>query len=242
MKTKFKVGDWIVDNCGNVWKIKLILNGFYVLEGVEGDESLPTIEFVDETCHLWSIVDANPGDVLYFNDDTMVIFKDLYNSSTFHSYCHIEDGLFDISEDNFPDWWESEGFQPATKEQCNLLFQIMKKSGYIWDKEKKELKKIELQSSQWNISDFRTWQYIVSDVLTKHDGIGQYLDDGLCKKIAQDMQKEWSKKLRLIQHTDWSPSDEQLEIIDMLLTNKAMDDHVVKILKGLKEQLNEIKK
>ena len=58
------------------------------------------------------------------------------------------------------------------------------------------------QSSQWNISDLRTWQYIVSDVLTKYNGIGQYLDNGLCRKIAKDMQNEWSKKLCLIKHTD----------------------------------------
>lgn len=63
--------------------------------------------------------------------------------------------------------------------------------------EEKELKKVEQKPLQWNISDYRTWQYIVSDVLTKHDGIGQYLDDGFCKNIAKYMQETWGKRLHL---------------------------------------------
>ena len=37
---------------------------------------------------------------------------------------------------------------PATKEQRDTLFAKMKEAGYIWDAEKKELKKIE-QKSAW---------------------------------------------------------------------------------------------
>ena len=63
--------------------------------------------------------------------------------------------------------------------------------------------------SEWNLSDFKTWQYIVSDVLTKHDGIGQYLDDGFCKQIAKYIQEEWSKKLIIEQKpAEWSEEDE----------------------------------
>ena len=61
--------------------------------------------------------------------------------------------------------------------------------------------------AEWSISDFRTWQYIVSDVLTKKDGIGQYLDNGECKKIAKYMQEEWSKKLSTEQKPAWSEDD-----------------------------------
>lgn len=77
------------------------------------------------------------------------------------------------------------------------------------------VKRGEQKPSQWNISDYRTWQYIVSDVLTKHQGIGQYLDDGFCKKIAKYMQEEWSKKLSLGQNPAWSEEDEKH--IDSLL-------------------------
>ena len=85
--------------------------------------------------------DAKDGDVLAFDNDNIVIFKDLYNYTSFHSYCHIEDGIFDFSTDELPDWWEDEGFKPATKEQRDLLFQKMHEAGYEWDVEKKKLGK-----------------------------------------------------------------------------------------------------
>ena len=47
-KPKFKVGDWIVDNCGYVWKIERITNRFYTLKGIKEDESQSTIEWIDK--------------------------------------------------------------------------------------------------------------------------------------------------------------------------------------------------
>lgn len=79
--------------------------------------------------------------------------------------------------------------------------------------------KTEQKPLQWNISDYRTWPYIVSDVLTKHAGIGQYLDDGFCKKIAKYMQENWSKKLSLVQKpAEWSKdyTERMGQIIDYL--------------------------
>lgn len=90
----------------------------------------------------WKLSDANVGDILAFDNDTIVIFKDFYNSESFHSYCHIEDCIFDFSKDELPDLWNSEGFKPATKEQCNILFQKIKEAGYEWDINKKELRKL----------------------------------------------------------------------------------------------------
>ena len=58
VEPKFKVGDFVVDNCDYVWKIEGILNQFYLLEGVEGGESRPTIEWVNKTFHRWTIQDA----------------------------------------------------------------------------------------------------------------------------------------------------------------------------------------
>lgn len=97
---------------------------------------------------LWTFQDVKDGDVLAFDNDTIVIFKDLYNSSTFHSYCHIEDGLFDVSKDDMPDWWEGKGFHPATEEQRDLLFQKMKEAGYEWDADNKELKKAKVANKE----------------------------------------------------------------------------------------------
>ena len=49
----------------------------------------------------------------------------------------------------------------------------------------------------WNLSDTRTWLYIVDDVLSKCRGIGNYLDDPICRRIAETMKEEWSKKIRV---------------------------------------------
>ena len=108
--------------------------GWYVID----------IESANKNYHLWTVADAKDGDILAFDNDTIVIFKDLYNATTFHSYCYIEDGTFNISEDETPDWWEGKNFHPATKEQKDFLFKRMEEEGHKWDDEHKELKKIEL--------------------------------------------------------------------------------------------------
>ena len=100
---------------------------------------------VNDYFRPWTIKDAKDGDVLAFNDDTIVIFKDLYNKNTFHSYCHIEDGVFSVSEEDVPDWWNGEGFKPANKEQRKLLSQKMMEAECKWDAEKKELIKKEVK-------------------------------------------------------------------------------------------------
>lgn len=40
---------------------------------------------------------------------------------------------------------------------------------------------------------------------------------------------------------DWNPSDEQIEILDMVLTNESMDDNIARILRELKEQLKKLR-
>lgn len=130
VESKFKVGDWIAnDYCAG--KIIALTDDAYLLDSGQG------IPFsCKHNAHLWTIEDAQDGDILAFDNNTIVMFKDLYNATTFHSYCHIEDGLFDVSKDEMPDWWEGEGFHPATKEQCDFLFAKMKEAGYEWNAEK----------------------------------------------------------------------------------------------------------
>lgn len=135
---KFKVGDWIT-NGEYTWKVTDIKPLDYILQSPNGNTVDDTISHVNEYFHLWTIQDAKNGDVLYFSDETIAIFKDLYSANTFHSYCNIENNVFD----NIPDWWAGKGFQPATKEQRELLFQKMKEAGYEWDAEKKGLRTIE---------------------------------------------------------------------------------------------------
>lgn len=143
VEPKFKIGDWVVFNNHHqsIYQVEKIENGYYILRHIRGG-TFRVCVLHDECLRLWTLQDAKDGDVLYFSNETIVIFKDLYNKDTFHSYCHIENGTFDVSTDELPDWWDGEGFYPATKEQCDILFAKMKEAGYKWDENKKELIKL----------------------------------------------------------------------------------------------------
>jgi hypothetical protein len=105
-------------------------------KGYKWNEETKTLEKLEQT---WTIQYAKDGDVLAFDDETIVIFKDLYNNTSFHSYCHIEDGIFTISKEDMPDWWRTKGFYPATEEQKAKLFDAIKKHGYKWNADSKTL-------------------------------------------------------------------------------------------------------
>jgi endonuclease III-like uncharacterized protein len=57
--------------------------------------------------------------------------------------------------------------------------------------------------------------------------------------IKDDALKEFIKSLR--PQKQWKPTEEQLDIIDMILTDEAMDDNVKSILKELKGQLKKLR-
>ena len=152
-KPKFKVGDWVVDNRGYVWKIeemlKGILNHFYLLEGVEGVESRPTIDWVDKTFHLYTIEDTKDGDILSFYSDYKgkkmfqigIVEKYVGKlggcSNTFKTYVGMDwDNNLQIDR-----YMGCDDIQPATKEQRDGLMKAMSDAMYEWDIEKKELKK-----------------------------------------------------------------------------------------------------
>ena len=138
----FHEGDWIACEELNTTKILSINMDRYEVEFIDGNKGFPHIDYIDRNFHLWTIQDAKDGDILAFNDETIVIFKDLYNKTSFHSYCHIEEGIFTISKKDMPDWWEGKGFYPATEEQRTFLFRKIKEAGYKWNEETKTLEKL----------------------------------------------------------------------------------------------------
>ena len=144
VEPKFHEGDWINGYYTN-YKVLSVNDKGYVVEDVNGNKI--NILFENEKFHhLWTIQDAKDGDVLAAEEDgeTWIgIFKelDVDNTQFFSSYCQLPFGGSEI-EINI-DTLYSEGCHPATKEQRDLLFQKMRESGYKWDAEKKELKKIE---------------------------------------------------------------------------------------------------
>ena len=212
VEPKFKVGDWI-SGYYTSYKVLSINSEGYVVEDIDGNKI--NILFENEKFHhLWTIRDSKDGDVLAWdNSKCIALFKNIYDKESFNSHGFVGHctGTFELGAA----FHDIEGAHPATKEQRDTLFAEMHKAGYMWDSKSKQLLSLkadpnEQKPAEWNLSDFRTWQYIVSDVLTKHDGIGQYLDDGFCKQIAKYMQEEWSKKLNINQQpAEWSEEDEE---------------------------------
>lgn len=101
----------------------------------------------------WTTKDAKDGDVLVASDGSIFLFAGVVDlGCKYYIALELEDETIQVN-DNFEHCWESiNGVTPATKEQRNLLFQKMKEAGYMWDEEKKELKKIE-QNPAWSEED-----------------------------------------------------------------------------------------
>lgn len=136
----FKVGDWVVTDKNGVVQIKAIKNDNYVLENA----SKFSVYYVDKCWKKWDISDAKEGDVLS-NGKMIVLFKH-FEEPSYKQHIVAYIGLDAIGAIQITDdaWYLGIGkTYPATKEQRELLFQKMKKAGYEWDAENKELKKIE---------------------------------------------------------------------------------------------------
>lgn len=146
---KFKVGDWVVSNPELCFEsplcIKDIDNNNYRVESVDGCSGVPTTGYLDNYYHLWTIEDAEDGDVLYFDNllvhgsGTLIYKADKSSHYIITKYCSVNEFGFE------PNSYISlnDGYIiPATKEQRDFLFRKMKEAGYEWNYEKKELKRI----------------------------------------------------------------------------------------------------
>ena len=134
VEPKFKIRDFIVnDYCKG--KVIEITNDAYLLDTGQG------IPFsCEHNAHLWTIQDAEDGDVLVEDSCIFIIQKLCDNSTAAKTYCTLHiDGDFD---DGSILYFDIDSTKPATQEQRDLLFQAMKEAGYEWDSKKKELKKI----------------------------------------------------------------------------------------------------
>ena len=240
VEPKFKVGDWLCENeLNNYARFRQILEivnvqgkeRYRISRDLHNDKDVVECRFIENNWHLFNIQDAKDGDVLYFSDDTIVIFKDLYNSTTFHSYCHIEDGVFDISKEEMPDWWNGAGFKPATKEQRDLFFANMEEAGYEWDAEKKELKKISQRMIsaeakealydkpiEWSEEDEKTLNRIRT--IVRNDNSSR-VEDILWLKSLKDKVHPQSKQ-------EWSEEDEKnLNQLHKLIVKKAYEEYEI---------------
>lgn len=159
---KFKVGDWIINNDKRIAVpiqiLKIEKYGYVVSDGYTSFDKVKT------DYHLWTIQDANDGDVLVASDNSIFLFKGLIDCACEHYVALTTDGdiEFNVGLKHF--WETSSAVHPATKEQRDLLFAKMKEVGYEWDAEKKELIKIE-NVSAWSEEDESMFDSIIEDVM-----------------------------------------------------------------------------
>ena len=141
VEPKFKVGDWIVwqDKC-----CKVNYNGCgYELVDQNGLSTSLEYGTVDENAHIWDIIkDAEDGNVLV-SDNIIFIFNRIHDIWIKCRCSLYEDGSFYGGDFDLMHVHYGKEVFPATKEQCDKLLKAMTNAGYIFDFEKKELKKIE---------------------------------------------------------------------------------------------------
>ena len=162
VEPKFHEGDWAVSNLDrNARQISEVhfdeYNSYYVVEGKSVN-----LEEYDRLHHLWTIADAQDGDVLS-DGTTIFIFKNLLSDGSVMSYCDYD------TDSN-----ESDAFcplsvnlicskiTPATKEQHNTLEKAMADAGYTFDFEKKEMKKIEQKPADKPEHKFKVGNWITN--------------------------------------------------------------------------------
>ena len=92
--------------------------------------------------NIRTIQDAKDGDVIFYDDGWTCIFKCIHGI-WFSSYCFItDDGEFHTGyERHAVDSTVNGNAHPATKEQCDRLFQKIKEAGYKWNPETKTLER-----------------------------------------------------------------------------------------------------
>lgn len=205
VEPKFKVGDWIINNDKRIAIPTQILEiekyGYVTSRGYTSFDKVKT------DYHLWTIQDANDGDVLYHKSpltgiEYIVMSRGVNDHGIVDSYFryHSVDG-FGISVPSVFSA-KSDDIAPATKEQCDLLFSKMKEAGYEWDADKKELKKIE-QKSAWGEEDERNLKGIIDEIEANKDDAPDY------DLATYDRFLSWLKSLK----PHWKPSEEQMQAL-----------------------------
>lgn len=217
-KPKFKVGEWLQYRNAKPFLVENVTEQGYV----NGDSCLP-FEWEDEI-HLWTIQDAKCGDILVDDLGNICIYQEPSTKLMYHSFCYGNHKCFIDGEGSH----KIVGTCPATKEQCDLLFQKIKEAGYEWDAEKKELKKIE-QKPIFDVEiPFGTDSELVEKAITIPNGCYAIIEDN--KVILRKGEKKSS----------WSEEDE--DILNTIINHFKVDiectdeDDTVRWLKSLKEK------
>lgn len=202
IEPKFKVGDWVVCKNGSHRVFQVIERSWpnAKYRDIKGNEIFLNVFTLDKQYRPWTIQDAKDGDVLA-TKDAVFIFKhiDKTGLGLCKSYCEV----IGNSKLGLGFEFSINGVYPATKEQRDALMKSMSDAGYIFDFEKKELKKIEeeFNGEDYGIDSLFHAQRILEKTLGKVDGYQS--DDGILEhKCAISTVK------KLYEQKPWSEEDE----------------------------------
>ena len=156
-KPSFNVGDWVVlITSKSVYQVEKKENYEYTLRHMSGGSMC--LPFSNEVLiREWTIEDARDGDALSLYTEynghkiTQIGIIEKYageyvGCSNMHTF-KIYAGVNWTNNLQIGEYMGCSDIHPATKEQCDLLFQKIKEAGYEWDADKKELKKLEEYNS-----------------------------------------------------------------------------------------------
>ena len=237
VEPKFKIGDWIIDNnIKTPFLITGISNEKYDVISIYGNDMAFSFHEVEHFYHLWSVQDAEDGDVLVDEGSNIGIYKEI-EGLCWHSYIYLGNNNrlygFSIGGSHMQN-----NTKPATKEQRDLLSQKMKEAGYEWDAEKKELKKIEQKQERID-EDKKNYQMIQKIIC----------DSDITAKMANklsDWLKDLKEKMQPQPKEEWSVDDEDMHYKAIAVINRLCaegKDYVwsIKTLKKLFYWLKSLK-
>ena len=148
IKPKFKVGDWITNSKGHSFLIRAIEDNRYFCEndGYTHEKlSWAFIKNADERYSLWSLEDADDGEILVHNKYNTIDGFDyifIYNKTCLlQTYCYYskEKGRAFVEDGSHYCPWNMTEVKPATKKQRDLLIQRMREIGCGWDADNKTI-------------------------------------------------------------------------------------------------------
>ena len=129
MVANFKVGDWIIDDLHEIFRIEKVGFENYTFEEVSGHN--PSIWGVDHDFHLWSIDnDAKKGDILASNM-SIILFDELTHVGLFYGTCeyNLEKDQLDFPTPNYGQKYRKY-FYPASEKQRELFIKKLRDAGY----------------------------------------------------------------------------------------------------------------
>ena len=260
VEPKFKVMDWVTNSIETVQITGYDIDYGYQVD-YKGNLQHRDTDIIEKEYHLWSIQDAEDGDVLYTPKGAGVegIFlikgweqvectgKTLCSSIGYRVKDDeiVAGGLGAI-------WWKGviDPFYPATKEQRDTLFAKMKEAGYKWDKQEKRLietpkikeetgvlkQLIDEEKSAWSEED-EQYLLVCKNALAKYQRTDKW-DADIISHWLEDKIKTIKNRVQPQSKQEWSEEDERIykSIIYSFAHNYPLTIQQQEFVKSLKDR------